>query len=234
MLIAVVGLMTQSIIEPGRAYLAMDLATNSSPSVVKDSDMHKPTDQESAMISPNEMPTPSSTTVLGTVLFDYADEDSAWYTVNDEVMGGVSNSSVSTDVETQRLTFSGTLSLENNGGFASIRSPWASYDLTGYDGIVLRVLGDGRIYQFRIRTAETGSEVAYAALFETEAGVWKDVYIAFEDMIPVYRGIRVSQAPDLDPAGIRSFGFLLANKQQGEFMLEVETISAVVAGNLQV
>jgi hypothetical protein len=181
-----------------------------------------------------ESPKPNSSTVVGTPLFEYGDDEPIWYSVNDDVMGGISTSMVSTDAMTQRLTFSGNLSLENNGGFASIRSQWSSYDLTGYDGIVLRVRGDGQVYQFRIRTETTGSEIAYAALFETEADTWKDIYIPFSDMIPIYRGVVVNRAPDFDSSSIRSFGLMLSNKQEGDFLLEVETISAVTASNLQV
>jgi monofunctional biosynthetic peptidoglycan transglycosylase len=175
-----------------------------------------------------------SSTIVGKTLFDFDGSGPAWFTVNDDVMGGVSSSIVDTDAEMQRLVFSGDLSLENNGGFASIRSQWSNYDLTGYDGIVLRVLGDGRTYQFRIRAEETGSEIAYAALLETEDGVWKDIYISFEEMVPVFRGAIVRQAPALDPGSIRSFGFMLADRQEGDFSLEVEKLSAVVAGNSQV
>lgn len=179
------------------------------------------------------IPTPSSSTVAGTVLFDYDDDEPRWYTVNDDVMGGSSTSVVDTDVETGRLVFSGSLSLENNGGFASARSSWSSYDLTGDDGIVLRLRGDGRTYQFRIRSEETGSEIAYAALIDSEAGIWKDVYVSFEEMVPVYRGVIVPNAPALNPGSIRSFGLMLADKQEGDFRLEVEMISAVTAGNIQ-
>ena len=245
-LLALVGFLTQSIMWPNNDSLAMVPATGSAPLVVEEAEMELPSDtavedgrnmvdeEETKPGIDKASPPPSSSTVRGTVLFEYDADEPAWYTVNDDVMGGVSTSTVSTDAETQRLIFSGNLSLENSGGFASIRSQWSSYDLTGSDGIVLRVLGDGRAYQFRIRTEQTGSEIAYTALFRTEAGVWKDIYISFAEMIPVYRGVVVGRAPALDPGSIRSFGLMLADKQQGEFLLEVERISAVAASNLQV
>ena len=43
-----------------------------------------------------------------------------WNIVNDDVMGGISRSSLSMNDE-NNLIFSGYLSLENNGGFASSR-----------------------------------------------------------------------------------------------------------------
>ncbi|HZZ77317.1 MAG TPA: CIA30 family protein [Gemmataceae bacterium] len=56
-------------------------------------------------------------------VFDFSGTDAAkeWQTVNDGVMGGVSDGRFKiTDKKT--LEFYGTLSLENNGGFASMRS----------------------------------------------------------------------------------------------------------------
>ncbi len=168
------------------------------------------------------------------LLFTFDDRSPAWHTVNDDVMGGISSSTVSTDADAQRLVFSGDLSLENNGGFASARSSWSNYDLTRYDGIVLRLRGDGKTYQFRIRTEEVGANITYTTWLETEPGIWTDFYVPFSAMTPIYRGAEVRQAPALDPGAIRSFGFLLAGKQAGQFFLEVEKLTAVVAGNRQV
>ena len=71
-----------------------------------------------------------------------------WRTVNDGVMGGVSQGQmVAID---SGLRFQGRLSLENNGGFASTRRLFGG-DLAGAGGVRLRVKGDGRRYQFRVR-----------------------------------------------------------------------------------
>lgn len=169
-----------------------------------------------------------------TALFTFDGRGPAWYSVNDDVMGGVSSSKVIADTGAQRLVFSGNLSLENNGGFASARSPRSNYDLTRYDGIILRLRGDGNTYQFRVRTGETGAQINYTTWFETEPGSWKEIYIPFAEMTPIYRGAEVRQAPALDPGAIRSFGFMLAGKQAGEFFLEVKRLCAVTAGHRQV
>ncbi len=162
------------------------------------------------------------------LLFQFNGEEPFWYTVNDDVMGGISSSFINFDENSDILTFSGNLSLENNGGFASIRSQWTNYELENYDGITFRVLGDGKTYRFRIRTEEAGSNISYTALFPTEANIWKEIYVPFSEMLPLYRGFVVSQAGPLDPGSIRSFGFMLSDKQTGEFKLEVENIRAVI------
>src|SRR4051794_29229224 len=68
----------------------------------------------------------------------------AWQVVNDDVMGGVSNSSFC--LTNGVALFRGKVSLENNGGFASVRSLPARHDLAGGNTFVVRVRGDGRRY----------------------------------------------------------------------------------------
>jgi monofunctional biosynthetic peptidoglycan transglycosylase len=132
------------------------------------------------------------------------------------------------------MLFTGVLSLENNGGFASIRSQWTDYNLGAFDGIALRVRGDGNSYRFRIRSQETGPDIAYTTLFETEAGTWQEIYIPFSEMVPLYRGYVVNAAGPLNPESIRSFGLMLADKQTGEFSLEVDWINAVMVARSEI
>jgi NADH dehydrogenase [ubiquinone] 1 alpha subcomplex assembly factor 1 len=56
-------------------------------------------------------------------LFDFTGADVAkdWQTVNDGVMGGDSQGKFKI-IDKKTLEFFGTLSLENNGGFASVRT----------------------------------------------------------------------------------------------------------------
>jgi monofunctional biosynthetic peptidoglycan transglycosylase len=118
------------------------------------------------------------------------------------------------------------MSLENNGGFASVRSEWQELDLSNHDGILLRVLGDGKSYRLRIRTATTDRRVSYNALFETIPNEWQLVYIPFKEMVPTSFGYAVDAGP-LDSANIGSFGLMLSDKQPGEFELLVDWMRAV-------
>src|SRR6476646_2092127 len=56
-------------------------------------------------------------------LFDFTGADAVkdWQTINDGVMGGVSEGKFKI-TDKKALEFFGTLSLENNGGFASVRT----------------------------------------------------------------------------------------------------------------
>jgi NADH dehydrogenase [ubiquinone] 1 alpha subcomplex assembly factor 1 len=161
----------------------------------------------------------------GREIFSFVDSEPIWYTVDDVVMGGVSNSRVEI-IELNILFFLGSMSLENNGGFSSVRSDWNIIDLSGFDGVLLRVLGDGKVYRFRIRTEETGGDIAYNGAFETTPDKWIQVYVPFANMIPTYRGNVMDVGP-LDVTSIGSFGFMLSDKQPGNFRLQVDWIRAV-------
>ena len=187
-------------------------ATQSSAVPEREDDMENSTTEESAALP-------------GIEIFNFGTGDPGWYTVDDRVMGGVSRSAVEV-IESDVLRFAGTMSLESNGGFSSARSDWDRIDLDGYDGVLLRVLGDGNAYRLRIRTSETGSEVSYNGIFETSGDGWQIFYIPFDGMMPTYRGFLVDTGP-LNPAAIGSFGFMLSDKQPGEFVLQVDWIRAV-------
>lgn len=75
--------------------------------------------------------------------------ENRWRIVNDGVMGGLSSSKV--NVQDDKVIFSGTVSLENNGGFASLRSPVREYDFSKYSGVELRIKGDGKRYSISMK-----------------------------------------------------------------------------------
>ena len=159
------------------------------------------------------------------VEFLNAEEADLWRSVDDEVMGGVSQSTFSI-TEQNTGVFSGELSLENNGGFASVRRNVEAIDFETVEAIALRVKGDGRSYQLRLQTA-TNDSISYRAAFETTADEWLEVRIPLLEMEPVFRGRVIADAPKLAPSEIKQLGFLLADKQPGTFRLEVDKIQAI-------
>jgi monofunctional biosynthetic peptidoglycan transglycosylase len=155
--------------------------------------------------------------------FSKAVEKGNWRIVNDVVMGGVSQSEmIITDDST--AIFQGTLSLENYGGFASVRTNPEDYKLAGYSAITTRVRGDGRTYQLRLRTDDRSDGVSYQSEFQTADGEWITVKLPFSEFVATFHGQRVPDAPVLDPARIRQIGFLIADKKAGPFKLEIDWI----------
>ncbi|MHC4393186.1 MAG: CIA30 family protein [Planctomycetota bacterium] len=160
-----------------------------------------------------------------TPIADFDGKDSLrWETVNDNVMGGRSKGGWQA-TGSDSLLFEGTTSLENRGGFSSIRSRKRNLGLGEFDGISMRVRGDGRAYKLTARSSQTSSWISYWADFETRAGEWIEVRVPFADMAPTTFG-RKLPGRKLRPAKINSIGFMIYDKQAGDFALEVDWIRA--------
>jgi hypothetical protein len=166
------------------------------------------------------------------IVFDFQTTTNAeaWQIVNDDVMGGVSQSRFR--LANGVAVFRGEVSLENNGGFASVRSLPARHDLAGCDAFVIRVRGDGRRYKFTARTTLNFDSTIYQTVFATKKGEWEEHRLPLKQFVPTFRGRVLSGEPPLDPAKVTSVGFLLSDKQAGPFQLEVAWIKAIpAAGN---
>lgn len=148
--------------------------------------------------------------------------DAHWFTRNDDVMGRHSRSHV--EVQAGVLRFSGTTSLEDNGGFASIRTRGA-FELRDAIAMRLRIRGDGRAYQLRLSTDARyrDSRVSWGGEFNTRAGEWIEATVMFADMVPTWRGT-VLDGPALELSKVEEVGLLIADGQAGDFRLEVEWI----------
>jgi monofunctional biosynthetic peptidoglycan transglycosylase len=147
-----------------------------------------------------------------------------WQIVNDGVMGGISKSRMTVNAEGYGQ-FSGTVSLENNGGFASCRAAVEKIDLSGTKGVRLRVRGDGQRYDFRVRLSGPYSRVSYRAGFTANDSGWHTVELLWSGFEPTFRGRTLNDVPPITPDDIREVGFLIADKQAGAFQLEIDEIS---------
>ena len=147
-----------------------------------------------------------------------------WRVVDDGVMGGLSQGKL-TPVDAGTMKFSGTLSLENNGGFSSFRSGDVKLDLGSEAGLVLRVKGDGRTYQARLATDALfqGREISFSAGFATRKGEWIEVKVPFADFKASFRGLDLPNER-LDLSKVRRVSILLGDKKQGPFELEIDSI----------
>ncbi len=150
---------------------------------------------------------------------------SEWRVIDDGVMGGQSRSSITLTGDETGL-FTGEVSLENNGGFASVRTMVDLPDLSDYVGLEIRVKGDGRTYQLRLRNSTRSDGLAYRAIFKTRNDKWLTVRIPFEQFAPTFRGRTIDGAPPLNPAHIHQVGILIADEVSGPFSLEIDFVRA--------
>lgn len=160
------------------------------------------------------------------MIFDFQNPSTrnVWQTVNDGVMGGLSDSDFLT--RKGHGIFSGNVSLDNNGGFASVRSGIKSTHIEGCDRIMMRVLGDGKRYKFTIRTNGNFDGVNYQQSFATSKGEWQLIELPLDRFIPTYHGRALKNQPKLSSKNIASLGFLISDKQEGPFQLKIDYIQA--------
>lgn len=158
------------------------------------------------------------------LIFDFNSPPTSgnWTTINDVVMGGVSQSKFEIRQD-GTATFSGTVSPDNNGGFASARASIQG-EFKDYKEVIIRVKGDGNIYSLRFRTDNNFDGISYQAKFKTEANEWKEYKIPLSEFKPTFRGNTLSNKPKLESKDIRQIGVLIADKQYGKFELTLDWI----------
>ena len=164
-----------------------------------------------------------SNTAESTILDFKAQPPHDWEAVDDSIMGGSSQSHPEY-IDNVGLHFSGSVSLDNNGGFASIRSISGNYDLTQYSGLKLHLRGDGKSYKLSLRTDLFFDGVSYQSTFTTIKDSWQEITLPFAAFIPTHHGIELSTVAPMDTGNIKSFGLFIADCQEGSFQLDIDYI----------
>ena len=138
-------------------------------------------------------------------------------------MGGVSEGKVRA-TEKKTLEFYGTLSLKNNGGFASVRTKTKKLGLEHGDTLVIRVRGDGREYSMNLYVPKPLVAFSYRATVQTKKDEWIEVKLPLDKFEATSFGRIVKDAGPVDPQEVNGLGFLLGDRKAGPFKLEVEWI----------
>ena len=190
-----------------------------------------------ASTSPSTTVTATTSTALATStssaptvppLFDFTTPGGVdgWRAVNDTVMGGVSSGELGWS--DGMLVFTGELSLDNGGGFASMRSariePEEAAEWAGRPGPRIEADGDGRTWTVEVRTDD--DDGGWISAMQTSADGLTEVELPWASFSPVTRFLdpRPSAEP-LDPARVVSVAFYLVDGVEGPFRLGVRSIS---------
>lgn len=157
------------------------------------------------------------------IIFDFnlKSDISSWYVINDVVMGGMSSSSFKLN-EDGFGCFQGRVSLENNGGFSSLRYRFKKRQIDGHTTVVLRLKGDGKKYQFRLKSNARHYH-SYITTFKT-SGDWQTLEIKLSDLYASFRG-RQLDIPNFSANTISEIGFLIGNKKEESFQLLIDKIT---------
>lgn len=162
---------------------------------------------------------------MRTTLFAFTDPNaaSAWHAIDDRVMGGISRSTLRHD-PAGHAVFEGTVSLEQNGGFASVRSSPDERGLVGAQACLIELRGDNKQFKLSLLTDDGFDSLNYQASFAPKGSDWQTLHLPLADFRASFRGREVTGAQRLDPARIRQVGLMIAARQAGPFALDIRRI----------
>ena len=162
------------------------------------------------------------------LLFDFSDPGAVaqWAPIDDRVMGGMSSSCLRHD-PAGHAVFEGVVSLERNGGFASVRSTPGARGKPGAEAWLIEVRAAGQRFKLSLLTDDRFDSLNYESHFEPATTDWQVLHLPLAAFRATFRGREVPGAPALDPARIRQVGLLIADRQAGPFALDIRRISLV-------
>jgi hypothetical protein len=152
--------------------------------------------------------------------FNHNTNISDWKIIDDVVMGGKSNGQFKIDSDGNGV-FSGDVSLENNGGFSSVRYQFEKINTTKDSKVIIRLKGDGKVYQFRIKN-NRNTYYSYITNFKT-TGDWENIIINLKDLYPSFRG-QTMNIPNFTGDSFEEIVFLIGNKKNESFALFLDRI----------
>jgi len=162
------------------------------------------------------------------VLFDFTDPNlvNEWHPIDDRVMGGISRSRLQYD-PAGHAVFEGTVSLERNGGFASVRSSPGERGLPGAEACLIELRGDNKEFKLSLLTDDGFDSLNYQAQFVPAGAGWQTLRLPLSEFRASFRGREVPGARPLAPARVRQVGLMIAARQSGAFALDIRRISLV-------
>lgn len=148
---------------------------------------------------------------------------SQWYVINDGVMGGVSSGKMIENDSS--VVFSGEISFDNNGGFASLRNGFARYDLSAYDTVEIRYRQTGQNFAFRLEFDRRFWMPTYKVILEDLSGNWQIHKASLSSFQKSRMGdITGGTLSEELSSKVRRMGFINEGKKEGPFTLEIDYI----------
>ena len=149
-----------------------------------------------------------------------------WSVVDDGVMGGYSKGSLNINSEGNGV-FTGKISLYNYGGFSSLRYDSKRIKISPNDTLVLRINGDDKFYQIRVKHSQIDRHVYVKKVFIPEG--WENIMIPLSDLYPSFRG-RSLRMGNFNHDSLTEVGILIGNKKEENFRLIIDSIFIKVHG----
>ncbi|MEM6347356.1 MAG: CIA30 family protein [Bacteroidota bacterium] len=144
-----------------------------------------------------------------------------WQTLNDGVMGGLSKGQI--DLSPNALKFFGEVSLDNYGGFTSVKSPFGQYDLSDAKKLTIRYKTEGQRISISLENSDAFYKPYYKLLLPDTKGKW----VVTEANISDFKEYNLGQETAIPISddflkGVRRIGFITSEKRAGRFVVEID------------
>ena len=166
------------------------------------------------------------TTDTGYIIdFGETKDGTSWRIVNDGVMGGLSQSNAM--LTSDSVKFSGTVSLENNGGFASIRTLIPEQSLANCKTMTIRYKSNSltRTFGLSLKNSQRYYIPYYKHTFSPKTKDWQELKVNLNN----FKHYRISQViGDSMPSNalddVYNIAIIISDKISGPFDIEIDYI----------
>ncbi len=156
-----------------------------------------------------------------------ADQTKEWVMISDDVMGGITRSKL--EYTETSLVLSGDISLENYGGFSSVKTRFKSVDLSEYKGLKIRYRSANQRFAFTLEDSRNWTQPNFKGdLPPTKDNAWSESTIYFKDFKEYQIGEPTGEK--LNPASLKNIvrlGIITTEKKEGPFSLEVDYVEFI-------
>jgi len=149
-----------------------------------------------------------------------------WRIVNDGVMGGLSKSN--TTLSENSMVFKGEIRLENNGGFASMRTLITAGVLTRCKTVSIRYKSNhtDRTFGVSLKNSQQYYIPYYKHTFSSKTTEWETITINLSD----FKHYRISEIignnmPITALDDIYNMALIISDKKAGPFEIEIDYIT---------
>ena len=152
-------------------------------------------------------------------------EDIKLQALTDDIIGGNSKSKIFIS-DDKEIIFNGEVSTKlGEKSYAAFKTPIISIeDSNEYNGVCIKIMGDGKKYRLVIRTTFKEDSIYFHRIFMTKPHEWQTHYIAFDEFKAYYKYIRIP-ALKINKTKMKSMGIMISDDQHGHFHLAVSDIA---------
>jgi hypothetical protein len=156
-----------------------------------------------------------------------AEKNQEWKLLSDNIMGGVTKSKI--EYTNNSVLLSGNISLDNYGGFSSIKTKYKSVDLSKYNGIKIKFKSTNQKFAFTLEDNQDWTQPNYKREFSSKKDdTWEEVIIYFKDFQEIVIGETTgNMMKSKSLKNIVRMGIMTYEKKEGPFSLEVDYIEFI-------